>query len=36
MVDRLIDGLRYGASAPASAGARVGNAVEANDFGNGG
>jgi AcrR family transcriptional regulator len=35
MVDLLIDGLRYGASAPESVGARAANANEGNNFGNG-
>lgn len=35
MVDLLIDGLRYGASASASAGARAGNADQDNNFFNG-
>lgn len=36
MVDLLIDGLRYGAGAPASAGARAGKTDAGNDFRNGG
>jgi AcrR family transcriptional regulator len=36
IVDLLIDGLRYGASAPASAGSRAGKADEGNNFGDGG